>query len=395
MWCFKSTLNMAPEVESHYGKNNPFLAKLSENSPLNKEGSSKDTRHIVVDLAGSNLVYTCGDSLGVYPSNQFEIVEGVIKALGLHGDEPVTLPKAEAFISFREAISQKLSLAAPTRKTLMIFADKVDDAAEKSVLTKLLEDANAEATKQYLANREFLDILEEFPSAKFSAQEFVNSLRKLMPRLYSIASSPLLYPNEIHLTVAIVRYETNNRKRVGVCSTYLSDRVELDVSSVPIFVAKSHFGLPDDDSAPIIMVGPGTGIAPFRAFLQERIARNALGKNWLFFGDQHQATDYLYGDEFELMKEEGHLERLDLAWSRDQVEKIYVQDKMRESGAALWEWIKSGAYFFVCGDAKRMAKDVDVALLAIVKEQSGLSEEGAVTYLIQMKKEKRYLRDVY
>ncbi|MDA0349180.1 MAG: sulfite reductase subunit alpha [Verrucomicrobia bacterium] len=386
---------MDAEVEPQYDKNNPFLAKLTENSPLYREGSSKDTRHFVVDLTGSNLVYSCGDSLGVYPSNQSETVEAVIKALGVNGDELVTLPKKEKTISFREALSRKLSLAAPTRKTLMTFAGKVENEAEASILAELLDDANKESTEEYLANREFLDILEEFPSANFSAQEFVDSLRKLMPRLYSIASSPLLYPNEIHLTVSIIRYETNNRKRVGVCSTYLSDRVELEVSSMPVFVAKSHFGLPDDDSAPMIMVGPGTGIAPFRAFLQERIAKNAPGKNWLFFGDQHRATDYLYEEEFEAMKAAGHLEKLDLAWSRDQEEKIYVQDKMFESGATLWEWIRGGAFFFVCGDAKHMAKDVDAALHTIAQEHGGLSEEEAVVYFKQMKKEKRYLRDVY
>ena len=386
---------MDAEVESQYDKNNPFLAKLTENSRLNKEGTIKDTRHFVVDLAGSNLVYTCGDSLGVYPSNPSELVEEVIQALGISGDEPVNLPKAETPISFREAISKKLSLAAPTRKTLMLFSDKVEDEAEKTILAELLDDANKESTKAFLENREFIDILGEFSSAKFSAQEFVGCLRKLMPRLYSIASSPILFPEEIHLTVAIVRYETNDRKRVGVCSTYLSDRVKLEEPSVPVFITKSHFGLPGDDSIPIIMVGPGTGIAPFRAFLQERIAKKASGKNWLFFGDQHRATDYLYGDEFEAMKADGHLEKLDLAWSRDQDEKIYVQNKMLESGASLWEWISSGAFFFVCGDAKRMAKDVDAALHTIAQEHGGLSVEEAGVYFKQMKKEKRYLRDVY
>lgn len=386
---------MAAEVEPQYNKNNPFLAKLTENTRLNKEGTIKDTRHFAVDLKGSDLVYTCGDSLGVFPTNRKEDVDAILEALGYTGDEPVILPKAVTSIPFREAISTHLSIAAPTRKTLMLFFDKVASVEEKASLEILLADDNKESTATYLANREFIDLLESFPTARFTPQEFVNCLRKLMPRLYSIASSPTTYPTEIHLTVAVVKYVTNHRQRFGVCSTYLSDRVELEDQSVPVFVAKSHFGLPADDSAPIIMVGPGTGIAPFRAFLQERKARKASGRNWLFFGDQHHATDYLYGDEFEAMKSEGHLERLDLAWSRDQAKKVYVQDKMLESGKALWEWIDNGAFFFVCGDAKRMAKDVDAALHSIAKEHGGLSEEEAISYLKNMKKEKRYLRDVY
>ena len=386
---------MAADVEPQYNKNNPFLAKITENIRLNKEGTIKDTRHFVVDLKGSDITYTCGDSLGVYPSNRSEDVEAILEALGASGEEAVVLPKEETPISFREAMTRRLSIAAPTRKTLMAFEEKVDSVEEKDALKILLAEVNKESTAAYLAEREFIDLLESFPSARFSPQEWVGCLRKLMPRLYSIASSPTRYPSEIHLTVAVVRYVTNQRQRFGVCSTYLSDRVALADPSVPVFVAKSHFGLPADDSVPIIMVGPGTGIAPFRAFLQERIAKNATGKNWLFFGDQHHATDYLYGDEFDAMKAEGYLEKLDLAWSRDQQEKVYVQNKMLESGKALWEWINEGAHFFVCGDAKRMAKDVDAALHTIAQQYGGLSDEDAISYFKEMKREKRYLRDVY
>ena len=385
---------MAVEVESQYNKNNPFSARLTENTLLNKEGSAKDTRHFVVDIAGSGLSYSCGDSLGVYPSNAKADVEAILSALGASGEERVVLPRTENAIPLREALTTKLSLASPTRKSLMAFAERAE-GEDKAKLETLLADENKESTATFLSEREFIDLLEEFPTARFSAEDFAAGLRKLMPRLYSIASSPVVHPQEIHLTVAIVRYETNGRERSGVCSTYLSDRVPLEDACLPVFVTQSHFGLPEDGSTPIIMVGPGTGIAPFRAFLQERIAKQDTGKNWLFFGDQHEATDYLYGEEFEQMKATGAIDRLDLAWSRDQGHKVYVQDKMLESGAELWKWIQSGAHFYVCGDAKRMAKDVDAALHQIAQEHGRLSEEEAVEFFKQLKKDKRYQRDVY
>ncbi|MBH55336.1 MAG: sulfite reductase subunit alpha [Opitutaceae bacterium] len=386
---------MAVDVDSQYNKNNPFLAKLTENRLLNKPGTIKDTRHFVVELDGSDLFYACGDSLAVYPTNRSEEVDALLLALGATGDEATELPRLESQITFREALSNKLSLATPTRKTLIKFAEKASANDDQIRLDELLEDSNKESTAIYLENREHIDLLEEFPSVRFTPQEFVSGLRRLVPRLYSIASSPSQYPNEVHLTVAIVRYQTNNRDRVGVCSTYLADRVPLGESSVPVFVAKSHFGLPEDSSVPIIMVGPGTGIAPFRAFLQERITTGATGKNWLFFGDQHHATDYLYGEEFGAMKEAGQLHRIGLAWSRDQENKIYVQDKMMEAGAEIWDWVNDGAHLYVCGDATRMAKDVDEAIHHIIHKFGAISEDEAEGYVKQMKKEKRYQRDVY
>jgi sulfite reductase (NADPH) flavoprotein alpha-component len=228
-----------------------------------------------------------------------------------------------------------------------------------------------------------------------SPQEFVALMRKLMPRLYSIASSPRVWGDDVHLTVAIVRYETNGRQRGGVCSTFMADRVLPGETPVPVFVSNSHFGLPESGDADLIMIGPGTGIAPFRAFLHDRKATGAKGRNWLFFGDQHRATDYLYGDEFEAFKADGLLTRLDLAFSRDQANKIYVQDRMRESGAEMWTWLERGAYFYVCGDAKRMAKDVDAELHTIIREHGKLDEAAAVAYVKQMKKDRRLMRDVY
>jgi len=386
---------MAAEVESQYNKNNPFLAKLTENRLLNKEGSIKDTRHFVVDISGSDLSYESGDSLGVYPTNHPESVSELLKVLGADGSEQVTLPKEDQAISLREALSSRLSLASPTKKFLAALLDKLNDPAERETLEKLLEPANKDELADYLAKREFIDILEEYPSVSFSPEEFVSQLRKLVPRLYSIASSPAKHPKEIHLTVAVVRYTTNERQRYGVCSTFLAERVALDEASVPVFVTHSHFGLPEDESTDVIMVGPGTGIAPFRAFLQEREVKGSKGRNWLFFGDQHAASDFLYQEEFEAYEAEGLLNRFDTAWSRDQENKIYVQDRMLEKGAELWSWLQGGAHFYVCGDAKRMAKDVDAALHQIAMDHGGLGEAEAKDYFKLLKKEKRYQRDVY
>jgi len=216
-----------------------------------------------------------------------------------------------------------------------------------------------------------------------------------MPRLYSIASSPRMHPLEIHLTVAVVRFTTNRRERVGVCTTYLADRVTVGSSPVPVFVSHSHFGPPEDGSKDAIMVGPGTGIAPFRAFLQDRVATGAKGRNWLFFGDQKRATDFLYEEDWNRWSAAGSLTQLHTAFSRDQLNKIYVQDRMRENAADLWTWIKGGAFFYVCGDAKRMAKDVDIALHDVIAEQSGMTPAEAIDYVKLMKKDKRYQRDVY
>ena len=246
----------------------------------------------------------------------------------------------------------------------------------------------------YFHGREVIDALLEYPAAKFTAEEFVKVLRKLQPRLYSIASSQKANPDSVHLTVAAVRYESNGRKREGVCSTFLADRAE--TGPVPIFVhSAKHFRVPEDLSTPVIMVGPGTGIAPFRAFLQERKVTGATGKNWLFFGDQKAATDYLYREELESYLAEGVLHELSLAFSRDQAEKIYVQNRMIEQAAELYAWLESGACFYICGDASRMARDVDAALHQVVEKAGGKSPEEAAAYVEELKKSKRYRKDVY
>jgi len=382
---------------SAYSKDRPFPAKLTENRLLSKPGSAKETRHFVVNLSGSGLHYKAGDSLGVFPSNRPLEVEEILQRLGATGEELVSpaLLKLTTPISLRTALTDKLALAKPTRKIVETLAAKATNADEKAKLGGLLTPESKDLLAQYLEEREFVDLLTEFPSAKLTPQEFVDHLRKLMPRLYSIASSGKVHPSDVHLTVAIVRYETNHRERVGVCSTFLSDRAQVGSTPVPVFVSDSHFGPPEDGARDCIMVGPGTGIAPFRAFLQERAATQATGRNWLFFGDQKRATDFLYEEEWQEYIAKGQLARLDTAFSRDQLLKIYVQDRMREHAKELWTWIKGGAHFYVCGDAKRMAKDVDTALHDIVADQGGMSAEQAADYVKAMKKEKRYQRDVY
>ncbi len=390
-------MQLESAIATAYTKENPFPAILTENRSLSKTGSAKDTRHFVLNLAGSGLSYKAGDSLGVYPTNQPELVAEILGHLGAAGDEwvsPVML-RLESPITLREALTSRLALAGPTRKIVETLSHKATDDVEKAKLAELLVPEAKETLIKFLAEREYADLLGEFPSARLSPQELVDHMRKLMPRLYSVASSGKVYPEEVHLTVAAVRYETNGRKRHGVCSTFMADRVALKATPVPVFVSHSHFVVPEDGARDIIMVGPGTGVAPFRAFMQERIASGATGRNWLFFGDQKRATDFLYEEEWLAWQQQGKLARLDVAFSRDQAEKIYVQDRMRSAAAEIWAWLQSGASFYVCGDAKRMAKDVDTALHEIVAQHGGMDAAGATDFVKRLKKEHRYLRDVY
>jgi sulfite reductase (NADPH) flavoprotein alpha-component len=378
-----------------FTKDHPLLTRIIENRELSGPESEKDTRHFVVDVAGSGLTYTAGDSLGVFPTNRPLEVEEIVERLGATGWEPVTVARSSESVPLREALQQKLSLASPTRRAVEFFAQRATDALERRRLEALLEPEMATMLAEYTAERHFVDLLHETPSARVAPQEFVDLLRRLAPRLYSIASSPRRHPDEVHLTVSVVRYHTNRRDRHGVCSTFLADRVALGETPVMVFVAESHFRLPEDPRRDVIMVGPGAGIAPFRAFLQDRAATNAPGRNWLFFGDQRRASDYLYREELEAWRAGGHLAHLGLAFSRDQDERIYVQHRMLEAAAELWRWLQGGAAFYVCGDAKRMAKDVDAALHQIAVEQGGLAPEAAAEYVKQLKREGRYQRDVY
>jgi sulfite reductase (NADPH) flavoprotein alpha-component len=380
---------------SAFTKDNPFPARLTEARLLNGLGALKETRHFVVSLAGSGLRYQAGDSLGVFPTNRPADVAEIIQRLGARGNEPVRLPRLAGTVSLREALTSRLALAAPTRRFVEALAARVGDPGQKARLAALLAPESASELEEFLGEREFVDLLTEFPSARWSAQDFVEHLRRLMPRLYSIASSGRVYPEEVHLTVAVVRYNTNGRERVGVCSTFLADRVAIGATPVPVFVAHAHFAPPSDSAQDAIMVGPGTGVAPFRAFVQDRAATGATGRNWLFFGEQHRATDFLYESEWIEHLRTGRLTRLDLAFSRDQPAKIYVQHRMREHGAELWRWLQGGANFYVCGDARHMARDVDATLQAIAVEHGGLTPEQAADYVKALRKAGRYLRDVY
>jgi sulfite reductase (NADPH) flavoprotein alpha-component len=373
-----------------YSRTNPFPAALVANRPLNAPGSGKDTRHFEMDLDGSGLSYEAGDVLGVIPTNCPELVEDILAALKCSGNEMVP-GRDGAEAPLRETLLRHYEITKVAQPFLAAMAERSGDEA----LKKLASPGANGALAEFLYGREMVDLLLAHPSAKFGPKEFVALLKKLQPRLYSISSSPKANPGRVHLTVNVVRYDSLARKRKGVCSTFLADRVE-HAKLVPVFVhANKNFRPPANGETPMIMVGPGTGIAPFRAFLQERRATGAKGRNWLFYGDQRAATDFMYRDELESMQREGALTRLDTAFSRDQAEKIYVQDRMRENAKELFAWLEDGAHFYVCGDAKRMAKDVDAALHEVVRVGSGCTAEQSAEYVSRLKKEKRYQRDVY
>ncbi|MEO7167231.1 MAG: sulfite reductase subunit alpha [Spartobacteria bacterium] len=372
-----------------YSRANPFPARLLVNRRLNASDSEKDTRHFELSLAGSGLTYEVGESVAVYPTNPPELVAEILTALDAKGDEAVPNYRG-AETTLREALLRDYSITQPTPKILRAIAER---AAAAPLLNELLDPERKHELDTYLWGMEIIDFLAEHPSAKFAPAEFVGLLAKLQPRLYSVASSLKAHPEEVHFIIDVVTYESHGRKRKGVCSTFLSERCA--DSPAPVFPSKSKFHLPEDGDLPIIMVGPGTGVAPFRAFLEERQAIGARGKTWLFFGAQREQSDFYYQDEFEKFKADGWLTRLDTAFSRDQAHKIYVQDRMKESAGEIWKWLDAGAYFYVCGDAKRMAKDVDATLSKIVHEEGGLSVEAASEYVEKLKSEKRYRRDVY
>jgi sulfite reductase (NADPH) flavoprotein alpha-component len=371
-----------------YDRRHPFPAEVSVNRLLTAPGSAKETRHFEISLEGSNLSYTAGDALGIVPSNCPELVEHILRALNCDGEEAVPSPDGTE-VPLHKALLEFYEITKIPAGMLRCIAERSADPA----LRELLEPAAANLLKSFVSQREIVDLLLEHSSAKISAAEFVSHLKKLAPRLYSIASSPAAHGNSVHLTISIVRYETNGRKRKGVCSTFLADRAHQKVGT---FVHRSsHFRLPEDHSKPVIMVGPGTGIAPFRGFLYEREAVGATGRNWLFFGDQKASTDFLYQDELFRLRKNGILTRFDTAFSRDQPQKIYVQQRMLENAAELWAWFEEGAHFYVCGDAQRMAKDVDAALHTIVEQYGQKSKEEADAYVKKLKAEHRYQRDVY
>jgi len=364
--------------EVGYSRKNPYSALLKTSRVLNGDGSAKEVRHVEFDLGDSGLVYEAGDALGVVPHNCPELVGEVLALLGFDGEEEVSAPDG-SHTSLRHALTAHYDLGKPSAELVSAYA---------------LQLATGSASAP--APLHVIDVLMSSPGAKQSAREFVGLLKKIQPRLYSISSSPKAHSGQVHLTVGAVRFEANGRKRKGVCSTFLADRAKPGETRVGVFVhSNKAFRPPTDDSLPMIMVGPGTGIAPFRAFLHERRARKATGKNWLLFGDQRSTTDFLYRDELEALKNEGLLHKLDTAFSRDQAEKIYVQQRMLENATELYAWLEAGGHFYVCGDASRMAKDVDAALHRVIETAGQKTSEEAAEYVEKLKATKRYARDVY
>ena len=369
-----------------YSKKNPFPAALRDKILLNGTGSAKETIHLELDLGGSGLLYIPGDSLAVVAQNRDEDVARVLDAAGLDGNE-----------SFNEG--QTLAAALKTGFDITSLtsriAGKYNQIAKSKKLAAALDPEKRKKFAEWTHGRQLVDLLETYPCDELTAGSLTGIMRKMAPRLYSIASSLKAHPEEVHLTVAAVRYHTHGKDRAGVASTYLADRLDLG-KEIPVYVhSNKNFRLPEDPVTPVIMIGPGTGIAPFRAFVEERKAMGATGKNWLIFGDQHYSYDFLYQIEWQKHLKEGSLHRLDVAFSRDQPHKIYVQDRLKESAADIYRWIEEGAHIYVCGDASRMAPDVHNALIEILAGQSGASSEEAEARLGEMKKQRRYQRDVY
>jgi sulfite reductase (NADPH) flavoprotein alpha-component len=376
-------------------KSNPFPATIKERFPLTKPGSSKETYHVALDLSHSGIEFKSGDSLGIFGQNDPMLVEHVLQAMKASGEEPILDTRSNQTFPIRHFLSFKANLSRLTSSFLKLLYEYETVHDKKNDLHRLLQTENKPLLSQYLQSHDPLDLLKEYAGVQAPLQELCAQFGPLLPRFYSVASSLKALPNEVHLTVALFTYTHAGEQRYGVASHFLNHLAHEGITPVPIYVLPAHnFRLPEDPHTPIIMVGPGTGVAPFRAFLQERIACNAPGKNWLFFGECHRKFDFFYEDFWTQLVQDGSL-RLDLAFSRDQAEKVYVQHKMYENAADLWAWLQEGAYFYVCGDAHHMAKDVDAMLQRIAKEQGNLTDDAAKAYVKQLRTEKRYLLDVY
>jgi sulfite reductase (NADPH) flavoprotein alpha-component len=370
-----------------YSRNNPYVAKILAIKPLHKEGSIKETYHVAIDLADGKIKYQPGDTLGILPKNGPQLVNAVLEVFNATGKEIITLNKQST--TLQEVMVNQLDVTKPSDEVIEYLARYAKDEDESRALALLVEEGAEEG-------QDLLEILEDFPSSRPDILELVTHLGKLQPRLYSIASSPNMYTNEVRLTVGTVRYRRKKRLCKGVASAYFADSLKSG-DSIKVYVHPSyHFRLPKDGDTPIIMIGPGTGIAPFIAFLQERLMLGHKGKNWVFFGNPHSKTDFFYEEELMRYRKDGLLTKLDTAFSRDQKDKIYVQHRMLQRSRELWKWIhEDGAVIYVCGDASKMARDVDEALHRIAVQTNNLSEEEAKDYIKKVTKERRYLRDVY
>lgn len=383
------------EETSKYNKSNPFYASISSRINLCSPGSDKDTFHVVLNLEGSGLTYRVGDSIAVFSINDQAIVHRVLKALHATGSEKIIEKHTGQEWPLDLYLTQKANLAEMSKKLITEFYQRQTNPEKKARFEFILAEGQKEALKEYQASHEVWDAIEENAEIPFTPQELCHLLMPLLPRFYSIASSMMSVGNEVHLTVAELKYETNGHLRHGVCTHYLCRLAPLNEKVVPVYLQPSHgFTLPEDTTVPIIMVGPGTGVAPFRAFVQERIKQGATGFNWLIFGERHRDFNFYYGDYFQAIAQAGKL-RLDTAFSRDQEHKIYVQHRMLEHGADLFDLLENRGVLYVCGDAHRMAKDVDATLHHIIQKHGNMDEQQAKDYVKKLKSEKRYLRDVY
>ncbi|MDQ7725393.1 assimilatory sulfite reductase (NADPH) flavoprotein subunit [Bacillus halotolerans] len=377
--------------ESAYSRTNPFRAEVLENLNLNGRGSNKETRHVELSLEGSGLTYEPGDSLGVYPENDPVLVDLLLQEMNWDPEEIVTLNKQGDVRPLKEALISHYEITVLT-KPLLEQAAHLTGSEE---LRELLAPGNEGKVKAYIEGRDLLDLIRDYGPFSVTAQEFVSILRKMPARLYSIASSLSANPDEVHLTIGAVRYDAHGRKRKGVCSILCAERLQPG-DTLPVYVQHNqNFKLPKDPETPIIMVGPGTGVAPFRSFMQEREETGAEGKAWMFFGDQHFVTDFLYQTEWQNWLKDGVLTKMDVAFSRDTEEKVYVQHRMLEQSAELFEWLQEGAAVYICGDEKHMAHDVHNTLLDIIEKEGNMTREKAEVYLADMQQQKRYQRDVY
>ncbi|TQP21289.1 assimilatory sulfite reductase (NADPH) flavoprotein subunit [Vibrio cholerae] len=381
-----ATFAVSQTAESHYSKEQPYTASLSTSQKITGRDSGKDVRHIEIDLADSGITYQPGDAVGVWYENRPQLVNALLDSVGLSGHEEVQVDGET--LSLHSALTHHYEITAANPQLVAQFAE----LAQSEKLTSLAQDK--EALREYATRTQVIDVLRE-EKVTLSAIQLLSLLRRLTPRLYSIASSQSEVGEEVHLTVGVVEYEYKGEQRLGGASSFLAHQLE-EGAPVKVFVEhNNNFKLPSDDNAPLIMVGPGTGIAPFRSFIQERENRGAAGKNWLLFGDRTFTQDFLYQVEWQKYLKSGVLNRLDVAFSRDQHEKVYVQHRLLEQAELVWQWLQEGAYFYVCGDASRMAKDVHQALITVVEQQGGLNREQAEEYVSELRKAKRYQRDVY
>ncbi|MFS0887345.1 assimilatory sulfite reductase (NADPH) flavoprotein subunit [Peribacillus frigoritolerans] len=377
--------------QNSYSRTNPFKAEVLENINLNGRGSNKETHHLELSLEGSGLTFEPGDSLGIYPKNDSDLVDMLIMELDWDPEETVKVNKQGELRQLRESLISDFEITVLTKSLI----EQVAQLSGNEDLKELLKPGNEERLKEYREGRDLLDFVRDFGSWGESAQEFVSILRKMPARLYSIASSLSAYPDEVHLTIGAVRYESHGRERKGVCSILCADRLQPG-DLLPIYIQHNqNFKQPKNPDTPIIMVGPGTGIAPFRSFIQDREESEAKGKTWLFFGDQHFVTDFLYQTEWQKWLKTGVLTKMDVAFSRDTDGKVYVQDRMREQSGELYEWLQKGAAVYICGDEKNMAHDVHNTLIEIIEKEGNMSHADAQAYLEDMQQNKRYQRDVY